>query len=513
MVMGPTTASTMGPEAVSAEDMKSQGEGNSRPAVRSASVLVPISGGELLVFGGEASLTSERSTRTLSDVWTLSPPASDGRWQASSCPTGHSWRPWKCSAVANENVPTARSNHVALACGDHLLVFGGWAADGNTPLSHPELLHLETACWTHCSTVEPPPPPRGNPTAVYTPSRHLAVIYGGWDKVQRLDDVWCLDMESWRWHRGASARDSEQPSARTDHTAVLWRVDAQEERMLVFAGSTLKGASDELWSLDISRGSPEQWSWLREVVEGPAPSPRTSHAAAITGEGASASLVICGGQNGAFGSGAVGILADAWVLRDLGSRERAWSRCEWRGTFPLQRCRHSMVIVPSASEANGGSGVSSLCALVYGGFDGVSTIDEHHSLFVAPLDLLLENAAQERGLENGKGQERWTSEIPVTEADLEENVRAKASSSRLPFAMAKALHRHAMALDPPRDTYIDPDTGYSVFTQAYLQRRPCCGNGCRHCPHGHINVPEHIRDAKKRQAAIATGSPTSDLEW
>ena len=24
----------------------------------------------------------------------------------------------------------------------------------------------------------------------------------------------------------------------------------------------------------------------------------------------------------------------------------------------------------------------------------------------------------------------------------------------------------------------------------YLRRRPCCGNGCRHCPHGHVNVPK-----------------------
>jgi hypothetical protein len=24
---------------------------------------------------------------------------------------------------------------------------------------------------------------------------------------------------------------------------------------------------------------------------------------------------------------------------------------------------------------------------------------------------------------------------------------------------------HALQADPPRDTYIDPDTGYSVFTQ------------------------------------------------
>ena len=30
--------------------------------------------------------------------------------------------------------PTPRANHAAVACGEHMLVFGGWAADGATPL-------------------------------------------------------------------------------------------------------------------------------------------------------------------------------------------------------------------------------------------------------------------------------------------------------------------------------------------------------------------------------------------
>ena len=85
-----------------------------------------------------------------------------------------------------------------MACGDYLLVFGGWSADGSAPLAHPELLHLETRCWTHCSTVNEPPPARGNPTLVYSRRRHLALLFGGWNRRERLGDAWCLDMESWR---------------------------------------------------------------------------------------------------------------------------------------------------------------------------------------------------------------------------------------------------------------------------------------------------------------------------
>ena len=59
-------------------------------------------------------------------------------------------------------------------------------------------------------------------------------------------------------------------------------------------------------------------------------------------------------------------------------------------------------------------------------------------------------------------------------------------------ALFKAIHWHALSLK--RDTYIDPNTGYSVFTQAYLQRRPCCGNRCRQRPHEHVNVPHKNQD-------------------
>ncbi|ELR55333.1 hypothetical protein M91_03595, partial [Bos mutus] len=45
--------------------------------------------------------------------------------------------------------------------------------------------------------------------------------------------------------------------------------------------------------------------------------------------------------------------------------------------------------------------------------------------------------------------------------------------------------------------YVDPATGYVVFTQlAHLQRGQCCGSACRHCPYGQINVKD---PSKKKQ--------------
>eukprot|EP00956_Cyclotella_meneghiniana_P000801 scaffold903_cov91-Cyclotella_meneghiniana.AAC.2 len=40
-------------------------------------------------------------------------------------------------------------------------------------------------------------------------------------------------------------------------------------------------------------------------------------------------------------------------------------------------------------------------------------------------------------------------------------------------------------------TYVDPKTGYTVFTElAHKSRGKCCGSGCRHCPYNHINVKD-----------------------
>ena len=48
---------------------------------------------------------------------------------------------------------------------------------------------------------------------------------------------------------------------------------------------------------------------------------------------------------------------------------------------------------------------------------------------------------------------------------------------------------HEQACKEKQDGYIDPDTGYWVFSRFYHEKRgKCCGNVCRHCPYEHINV-------------------------
>jgi hypothetical protein len=43
---------------------------------------------------------------------------------------------------------------------------------------------------------------------------------------------------------------------------------------------------------------------------------------------------------------------------------------------------------------------------------------------------------------------------------------------------------HAAAVDEGLDGYLDPATGFFVFTERFHRDRGrCCGSGCRHCPY------------------------------
>lgn len=61
------------------------------------------------------------------------------------------------------------------------------------------------------------------------------------------------------------------------------------------------------------------------------------------------------------------------------------------------------------------------------------------------------------------------------------------------------------------DFYVDPDTGYRVFTAHGLrQRGSCCGSGCRHCPFDHARVDIEDRARRAQQPAWLTGREPTD---
>lgn len=57
---------------------------------------------------------------------------------------------------------------------------------------------------------------------------------------------------------------------------------------------------------------------------------------------------------------------------------------------------------------------------------------------------------------------------------------------------------HAEACEAGKMMYVDPITGYNVFTAvAHKKRGKCCGSGCRHCPYNHVNVKDKAKKIKE----------------
>ncbi|KAF6734368.1 uncharacterized protein FQA47_010113 [Oryzias melastigma] len=69
---------------------------------------------------------------------------------------------------------------------------------------------------------------------------------------------------------------------------------------------------------------------------------------------------------------------------------------------------------------------------------------------------------------------------------------AAAAAAREPSEEERAVHAlHREACERKQQMYLDPSSGFKVFTEyAHLQRGKCCGSACRHCPYGQVNVKD-----------------------
>jgi len=77
----------------------------------------------------------------------------------------------------------------------------------------------------------------------------------------------------------------------------------------------------------------------------------------------------------------------------------------------------------------------------------------------------------------------------------------------------EARRRHDEATKNGEPGYIDPATGFMVFTRkALLARGVCCGCGCRHCPYHHQSVEFEARAGTIVQPAWMTSWPLAERE-
>ena len=73
---------------------------------------------------------------------------------------------------------------------------------------------------------------------------------------------------------------------------------------------------------------------------------------------------------------------------------------------------------------------------------------------------------------------------------------------------------HSTACQNKQDTYIDPQSGYTVFTEyAHRKRNVCCGSKCRHCPFNWVNVkPKRHLQHNKKYGILSTTYMKYDMD-
>uniref|UniRef100_A0A023G5A4 Putative secreted protein n=1 Tax=Amblyomma triste TaxID=251400 RepID=A0A023G5A4_AMBTT len=90
--------------------------------------------------------------------------------------------------------------------------------------------------------------------------------------------------------------------------------------------------------------------------------------------------------------------------------------------------------------------------------------------------------------------------------DMDESV----CFGRLSDNERKIYEAHKLAVQRADKSYIDPVTGFNVFTGLFHYLRGyCCGFGCRHCPYQHINAKDEVKEKMVFNSAFYVPKTTS----
>lgn len=275
---------------------------------------------------------------------------------------------------SSQPLPAARIGHIAIAVdaravwGEELVVVHGGIGENKSPLRDVSVLEVGGRHW-----LCPAPASGGGPAArafhsAAAVGRRL-FLFGGHVYVkekrglQKFDDMWALDTDSWEWSQQIAPEGSPHPVAR-DFAAM---VSLPGGRLLLFGGlDASERRLDDIWIFH-----PRTQEWKEIKTTGTKPKPRYGHGLVLlappaTSTGPPLDLLTGSAEEPAQSSDAIaaaaeaearvllfggetagGAVNDLWVLRGAGSggdsNEGTWIAVDAKGSAPTARKGHAVV--------------------------------------------------------------------------------------------------------------------------------------------------------------------------
>ncbi|EFJ20389.1 hypothetical protein SELMODRAFT_418266 [Selaginella moellendorffii] len=175
---------------------------------------------------------------------------------------------WSCPTVEGQAPPPRESHSATLVDGNRVVIFGGTGEGDGNYLNDIHILELDRMRWVSPAVNGELPVCRDSHTAVAV--KDQLVVYGGDCGDRYLSEVDVFNLKTFTWSKIDTAG-SLQPAVRAGHVAV-----AAENKVYVFGGVGDRAYYNDVWVLDLS-----SWKWSQAEVAGLQPQGRFSHVAVL----------------------------------------------------------------------------------------------------------------------------------------------------------------------------------------------------------------------------------------
>ncbi|RLU22319.1 hypothetical protein DMN91_004597 [Ooceraea biroi] len=141
----------------------------------------------------------------------------------------------------------------------NLILFGGWSHPSPYPLHQQwklfnelHVYSIESNKWTAISTLEAPPPISAHSATIH---KNLMIVFGGVNDGYSSNDVWCLNLDSYSWHKQTTS--NFKPQRRYGQS----QIKLGDNHLLVLGGCTGPNAAmNDAWLLIMEGAS---WTWRK----------------------------------------------------------------------------------------------------------------------------------------------------------------------------------------------------------------------------------------------------------